>query len=440
MKKKKDNSWKVAVVALLFCVVGLGWMFVYDMNNKLNDTSLNNKIPKINIELNEISLEEIKAGSKDQKYEGNKVDIYDNGSTYQYEEVEIKGRGNTTWEQVKKPYQIKFSQRVDLLNLGKNKKWVLLANYYDATFLRNDIALLLTEILEMQYNHRGEFVELYFNDEYEGLYYLVQKIEISNGSVDLKDNLGVLFEIENFSWHEEDCDESYSGNCLVLKDTVSKDAKEKTEAEKNFMDSFNKFEKAAEKGDYEKISELIDIESFAKYFIVSEFTVNPDAYSSSFYFYKDGIDDKIHAGPMWDFDLALGNRSWGWQIDERFYSPYEDMVREREAFGQDGLKEDMCISKDVYYLMKIPEFKNEVKRIFQEKLMNKKSELLEEIARKNNEIQKALLVNHTKWEEKNFEANYEAMIDWIEARYDYLQTKYGNNEKFIIDQKHFQFL
>ena len=164
MKKKKDNSWKVAVVALLFCVVGLGWMFVYNMNNKLNDTSLNNKIPKINIELNEISLEEIKAGSKDQKYEGNKVDIYDNGSTYQYEEVEIKGRGNTTWEQVKKPYQIKFSQRVDLLNLGKNKKWVLLANYYDTTFLRNDIALLLTEILEMQYNHRGEFVELYFND------------------------------------------------------------------------------------------------------------------------------------------------------------------------------------------------------------------------------------------------------------------------------------
>lgn len=440
MKKKKDNSWKVAVVALLFCVVGLGWMFIYNMNNKLNDTSLNNKIPKINIELNEISLEEIKAGSKDQKYEGNKVDIYDNGSTYQYEEVEIKGRGNTTWEQVKKPYQIKFSQRVDLLNLGKNKKWVLLANYYDATFLRNDIALLLTEILEMQYNHRGEFVELYFNDEYEGLYYLVQKIEISNGSVDLKDNLGVLFEIENFSWHEEDCDESYSGNCLVLKDTVSKDAKEKTEAEKDFMDSFNKFEKAAEKGDYEKVSELIDIESFAKYFIVSEFTVNPDAYSSSFYFYKDGIDDKIHAGPMWDFDLAFGNRSWGWQIDERFYSPYEDMVREREAFGQDGLKEDMCISKDIYYLMRIPEFKNEVKRIFQEKLMNKKSELLEEIARKNNEIQKALLVNHTKWEEKNFEANYEAMIDWIEARYDYLQTKYGNNERFIIDQKHFQFL
>ena len=439
---EKDNKWwKVGAIWLFFCIVGLGCSLIYNINHLFIYKGVeDNGVPRMDIKLNEVNLEEIKAGPKQEKYKGNQLDLYYNGQVLRYDDVEVKGRGNTTWEQVKKPYQIKLASSVNLLNLGKNREWVLLANYYDTTFLRNDIALLLAEMLEIPYNHRGEFVELYFDDEYEGLYYLVQKVEIANGSVNLDDDKGVLFEIENFRWHEEECYESYLGNCLVLKDTVSNDIEEKAEAEKDFLDNFNQFEKIVKKGDYKKISEIIDIESFAKYFIISELTVNPDAYSSSFYFYKDGLDDKIHAGPIWDYDLAFANHSWGWQIDESFYSPYEDMIRKREAFGEGGLEEDTCISKDVYYLMEIPEFRDEVKRIFQEKLANKEDELMGEIERKNNEIYEAVLINHQKWEEKKYEENYNDMLDWIRARYDYLKKKYSDEKEFIIDQRYSQFL
>ena len=41
----------------------------------------------------------------------------------------IKGRGNSTWDlpTTKKPYNIKFEEKVDLFGFGKAKKWSLIA-------------------------------------------------------------------------------------------------------------------------------------------------------------------------------------------------------------------------------------------------------------------------------------------------------------------------
>lgn len=50
-------------------------------------------------------------------------------SSYVSSDVTVKGRGNTTWGLPKKPYQIKLDSKQDILGMGKNKTWVLLANY-----------------------------------------------------------------------------------------------------------------------------------------------------------------------------------------------------------------------------------------------------------------------------------------------------------------------
>ena len=47
--------------------------------------------------------------------------------------IEIKGRGNSTWGLPKKPYKIKLDSKTNLFSMGKNKHWVLLANYYDSS-------------------------------------------------------------------------------------------------------------------------------------------------------------------------------------------------------------------------------------------------------------------------------------------------------------------
>ena len=54
--------------------------------------------------------------------------------------MNIKLRGNSTSEAVKKPFKIKFDSKESLFELTPAKEWVLLANYFDKTNIRNYLA------------------------------------------------------------------------------------------------------------------------------------------------------------------------------------------------------------------------------------------------------------------------------------------------------------
>ncbi len=437
-RKIRYGIVRVGFILVLLVCVGLVMKGIID--NALYNRFYDRGLPRINIDLKETKLSEIKEGSKEKKYKNTHLSLYNNGKIDKFENVEIKGRGNSTWEYSKKPYQISFNHKVDLLKLGKAKKWVLLASRADHTFLRNDIAFRLAEMLELKYNHRGEFVELYFDGEYEGLYYLIQKIDIAKNSVDLRTNGGLLFELDNV-YADEDDEEYYvsvSGNTLVLKDIKQDNEETRDWIVEVFLNNVNELETLAKMGNYDEVSKIIDIESFAKYYLVNEFAVNPDAYSTSFYLYKDGIEDKIHAGPVWDFDLALANHNWGWEIDEQFYSPSEEMIRRREAFGEDGLTENRYISKLMYYLMEMPEFRKEVKRIFKDKMSGRVGELVIAIKNRYNKNYKAMLINNEKWGIEDSEEEYEYLLDWIIKRFEFFESKYGDGK--VNDQRRFRFL
>ena len=45
----------------------------------------------------------------------------------------IRGRGNSTWDEVKKPFKFKLNKGKDLFAMGSNKHWVLLANAFDGS-------------------------------------------------------------------------------------------------------------------------------------------------------------------------------------------------------------------------------------------------------------------------------------------------------------------
>jgi hypothetical protein len=64
---------------------------------------------------------------------------------------------------------------------------------------------------------------------------------------------------------------------------------------------------AAQQIDWAALSALIDVDSFVKFYYVMEQTANPEITQSSIYFYKNGPGTKLYAGPVWDFDTALGN-------------------------------------------------------------------------------------------------------------------------------------
>ena len=239
-------------------------------------------VPTIEIWLNDITLETINSGDKDTKYPGNNLTITQDGEESSYSNVEIKGRGNSTWGQEKKPYQIKFNEKVSMFGMGKAKKWVLLANFFDKSGgLRTDIAFYIERMINPDNALNGQYVNLIVDDENLGLYFLTPKVEVDKSRVDLKDPLGILVELDNLHTNEENF--KVGNNHLQPKDLVAEDNKEL--AIKDFSTSVQKLMSAAKANDLNKLSKAVDLDSMVEYYLLSEFTINPDAYSSSLYLY-----------------------------------------------------------------------------------------------------------------------------------------------------------
>lgn len=437
MVKKDWLSFVLVGVLVLIIGVGLvakaviGAQIKGEVSAKFPDDGA----PRMNITLNDVTLEEVNGGSKEVKYEGNRLALYEGGDIREFDNVEIKGRGNATWVQEKKPYQIKFSEKVDLFGLGKARKWVLLANAMDATNLRTKAAFYLEDLLGMKYKFEGRFVELYIDEEYEGLYYLTHAVEIGKSVVDLRDPMGVLMELDNLYYWEEDYRESGNGDHLVLKDAVSDANKEI--ARKEFMLDYDEFEKVVAEKDYEKVKELVNVESFAQYYLLSEFLVNPDAYWTSFYMYKDGIEDKIHAGPGWDFDLAFANGWWGNWMGEEFYSPERTMIRKGELLTQEEYEEmnlggeidwyawSRGLSRIMFDMMEMPEFRGEVRRQYEMKMSGKIGELGERVLEWTNEIERLTWKDAEKWQKGDYWEDAKKMAEWIKKRSEFFKKEYG---------------
>ena len=78
---------------------------------------------------------------------------------------------------------------------GKMKNYVFLANYYDGTAVKNELALWLGRRIGVRFPNHTLPCELWFNGRYKGLYQITEKIGISGASVDIDEETGMLFEL-----------------------------------------------------------------------------------------------------------------------------------------------------------------------------------------------------------------------------------------------------
>ena len=95
--------------------------------------------------------------------------------------MKIKGRGNSTWwlgeTWGKKPFQVKFSDKTALLGMPEDKKWIMLAELSDKSFIRNKIARDLSRMSDLEYTPALEYVEVVLNGQPQGIYLIGQKVE-----------------------------------------------------------------------------------------------------------------------------------------------------------------------------------------------------------------------------------------------------------------------
>ena len=105
--------------------------------------------------------------------------------------ISVKVRGNSTKSLPKKPYKIKLDAKTNMFGLDPenrgNKHWVLLANYYDESMMRNKTAYDLSGVLGVPTYMKSTWVDVIFNGQFLGCYQFCQHIRLGKDRVNVYD-------------------------------------------------------------------------------------------------------------------------------------------------------------------------------------------------------------------------------------------------------------
>lgn len=271
--------------------------------------------------------------------------------------MSIRGRGNSTWSSQKKPFKIKLDKKADLFGLGKNKHWVLVANAYDETLMKDRITAWLGDRVGFEFTPRGVPVDLVMTGEqygthFLGSYYFSENVRVDSSRLEIdelteddteepaitggyllqnalqtdKSSPDVFYTRRGVDWatHTPSFDTSEDGNLSSSANDEDEespsedlfaapdlgDGYENHAQQEYIQNHIQKIEDSIFEGD-DSYRKLMDIRSTALYWLVDQAARNGDGYGTgSTYIYKkrdvDGVTGKLYWGPLWDFDYAWG--------------------------------------------------------------------------------------------------------------------------------------
>lgn len=355
----------------------------------------------------------------------------------------IRIRGNSSAKFDKKSFKIKFSDKVNMLGLGKadRKDWVLVANHCDQSLMRNYVSYSLAQSFEgFEVAYDCAHVNVYINGKYNGVYILTEQVETGKSRVDIEtegvnDDIGFLLELDS----REKLD---SGECIQidgLRFAIKSDFTTNGQY-KYAKDYLTKCNKAIKKGNKEEIEALVDIDSFVDMYLLQEYVKNFDVGFASLFMYIEENGGKLYFGPAWDFDISMGN-------DDRLEDGgFEELFTgERRGFGI-GHEWFVCAMDQKWFRDLVKERYVELYPIIQSEISNSVKYYL---ANKS-ELEK----NFDKWDilgdriflepesivaNETYEEHFDHLIIWLEGRskwlYDYYTSEeYENNLDSFFDR------
>lgn len=325
-------------------------IIVIDTNNKVIEANSGLENMIINETEREVLNKSLKYDASLKLYEPNKYGytcICNSSEPPLVTNITINARGQSSLNNPKKQYTIAFKDEnglenpLEILGMPKHDKWVLNGSYGDKSLIRNYLAYKMAGQV-MEYAPRTRYVEVYLNESgdenisfdkhYIGVYLLTEKIERGIDRVDIDKNEGEYRDVSfiiardkikygdtvlTTDWGklEEDTIVDEYGR-VRMRTVISVGYPGKSKLTQDYEDEIrayiNKFEYALRSSNFNNSKNgyrnYIDVDSFVNFAMINEIFKNIDGGDVSTFFYK-GIGEKIKAGPVWDFDLTLGNTS-----------------------------------------------------------------------------------------------------------------------------------
>ena len=349
------------------------------------------------------------------------MEAYGRYDDVQSVDVNIRGRGNSTWTFSKKPYRLKFDKKISLCGLKKAKSYVLVANYLDNTLMKNAIAFKIGELLGMPYTNHSIPVNVVLNGVYRGSYMLSEKVGINAGSVDIDEEKAIMWELD--AYFDEDYkfkSKLYSLPVMVKDPDLSEiavPAEGQTQAEAAWellgmwRSDFEKMEASVRAG---TPGQFLDIEQAVNYMLANNVVRNNELnWPKSVYLFKEEESSSYKLGPLWDYDWAFNflNQSYDWPL-----LTFQGYDKFGTSFFMDLVKSDAF------------------KSAFEEKWIRFKNEqfpvLLEYIDSYSDAVRVSALQDGERWPDKGpdgqgyscetFDRDVQELKDWLTHRVEFI--------------------
>ncbi|HOS46981.1 MAG TPA: CotH kinase family protein [Bacteroidia bacterium] len=263
---------------------------------------------------------------------------YVNDTVYAFDgHIGIEVRGSSSQMFPKKSFSVETRDSLganldtSLFGMPSENDWILNANYTDKTFLRNTLTYQLANEMG-HYASRTQYVEVFLNNIYQGVYVFMEKIKRNSGRVNISkltpsDTSGsdvtggyILKVDKTTGTGTGGFSSAYPPTAggqvpFILYDYPDDVTIAPQQA--NYIQSFvDSFENALHGSQFTDpmvgYSKYINDTSFIDFFLTNELSRNVDGYRISSYLYKEKITkgNKLVAGPVWDYDIAWCNADY----------------------------------------------------------------------------------------------------------------------------------
>lgn len=390
--------------------------------------------------------------------------------------TQIRGRGNATWDNPKKPYKLKLDKSSDIFGMGKSKHWVLLANYVDASLLRNKVSYDFSGAMGMPYM-QSVHVDVILNGSYIGNYQFCEQVKLEEGRVNIegfedkvKDAAKAISKkegidkdaledsmIENLEWVTSDkvrfegkeytvsdyCEPiDITGGYLLELDYYDDEISQiitnggkrvkfknpeyavtNKELYNYVKDYLNTFEAAISAKDFHTeyegknvhYSELFDLNSLIQFWLVQEIFFNWDGMNNSNYMYKD-VDGLMYMGPIWDMDNTSGNGGTGSTTTWQTFG---------FNFWQHPNQWYRSITKDPYFIVQAYYYYHTIRDTLIADMVNQIDEL-------DSEVHISGRANTNKWHSGSYFTNHvNSLKSWMERHLSWMDEQFASPQRMI---------
>lgn len=331
--------------------------------------------------------------------------------------IRIRGRGNSTWRADKKPYRIRFDSSVSIFGLPAGRNYVLLANAYDQSHIRNSVAYAAARTLNFDHVPQAIHVELYINGSYSGLYTIGDSASIA---LEVEPG-GFLLEIGG---RRKEIDvmnvDFFHGN--VIYHVRVRTPTPRTRLTADQMNYIRDYCREADNavmalGNYE---DYIDMRSLIDYFLFTELLYNLDGAFKRSVFLRKNPGQKLEVASVWDFDLAMGNYS----ADRSRYNKWASVHNEDTYFNDPSW---------INFLIEDPVFQYAVRKRWEATGSKMYRAALAEVTRNREFLGPAVARDRRLWPHTKsmYESWSTANIETWSGQLDYIETFLALRKRWI---------